>query len=78
MTIIPNKLHHFRNVDDKASQFTTKAWLERVIVVGARKPNGVSIKENGKWPNILETLNLLLIGIAPTHKYLTKIIKWFM
>ena len=78
MTIIPNKLHHFRNVDDKASQFTTKAWLERVIVVGARKPNGVSIKENGKWPNILETLNLPLIDIAPTHKYLTKIIKWFM
>ena len=78
MTSIRNKLHHFRNVDDKASQFTTKAWLERVIVVGSRKPNGVSIKESGKWPNILETLNLLLIDIAPTHKYLTKIIKWFM
>ena len=72
MTSIRNKLHHFRNVDDKASHFTTKAWLERVIVVGARKPNGVSIKENGKWPNILGTLNLLLIDIAPTHIYLKK------
>ena len=52
MTTTPNRLHYFRNVDGNAGQFATKAWLERVIVVGARKPNGISIKENGNWSNI--------------------------
>lgn len=39
----------FRNADDNKSHFSTKAWLEKVIVIGAQKPNGISIKDNGKY-----------------------------
>ncbi len=36
-----------RNADPSGT-YSTKAWLEKVIIVGAKKPNGVSIKDKGE------------------------------